>query len=76
MRTLRLAVRRHALDHGGALPSSQAELVPTYLPAPLTDPYDGEPLRMDGESLWSVGEATAPDNVVLRHSLAVPAQRE
>lgn len=73
---LRVAVRRYALDHAGALPTSQAELVPDYLPATQIDPYDGEPLRLDGESVWSVGEPDAPEGAPLRLPLAPPAQRE
>lgn len=66
---LLLAVRRYAIDHAGALPAAQADLVPGYLPAPLMDPYDGEPLRLDGESLWSAGEGEAPEGTALRLAL-------
>ena len=63
---LLVAVRRYAFDHAGALPARQADLVPGYLPAPLLDPYDGEPLRLDRESIWSVGESEAPEGMALR----------
>ncbi len=66
---LAVAARRFALDHGGALPADQGQLVPTYLPTPLLDPYDGQPLRLEGGSAWSVGEAEAPDGVTLRRAL-------
>jgi hypothetical protein len=66
---LLIAARRYAFDHAGALPAGQTDLVPDYLPAPLLDPYDGEPLRLDRESLWSVGESEAPEGTALRLSL-------
>jgi hypothetical protein len=40
-----LAVERFRLSHGGVLPSSLEELVPTYLSSVPADPYDGKPLR-------------------------------
>lgn len=36
-----LAVARYQRSHGGALPATLADLVPEYLPGPLTDPYTG-----------------------------------
>lgn len=73
---LLVAARRFALDHEGALPRSQADLVPDYLPAPLSDPYDGELLRLDDETVWSVGEPDAPEGLLLRLPLTLGAQRE
>jgi hypothetical protein len=64
-----VALRRYAFDHGGTVPEQQADLVPDYLPAPLMDPYDGEPLRVDREAVWSVGESEAREDTDLRLAL-------
>jgi len=52
------ALRRYADDHDGQLPASLAELIPKYLPAVPSDPYDGQALRYSPEKrrIWSVGE--------------------
>jgi len=51
-----LALRRY-YDDDGALPPSLSALVPRYLAAVPTDPFDGQPLRYDlGKALvYSVG---------------------
>jgi hypothetical protein len=61
-----VALQRYALSHEGLAASSQAALVPELLPAPLLDPFDGEPLRLDAAQVWSVGEARGSDTEPLR----------
>lgn len=53
-----IALERHHLKHG-KYPSDLQDLVPDYLPALLTDPFDGKPLRYqrmpDGSPrVWSI----------------------
>lgn len=53
-----IALERHHLKHG-TYPSDLQDLVPGYLPALLTDPFDGKPLRYqrmpDGSPrVWSI----------------------
>ncbi len=54
-----LAVARWRADHGGALPASLRELVPSYVSAPLLDPYTGDELKYvikgDRYKVYSVG---------------------
>jgi hypothetical protein len=54
-----LAVERWRLAHEGRLPDSLAQLVPGFLPAIPTDPFDGQPLRyrklVRGYVVYSVG---------------------
>ena len=40
-----LAIERFRLAHGGALPDSLQQLVPTYCQSVPSDPFDGKPLR-------------------------------
>ncbi len=62
-----LAVERCRLATGH-VPESLAELVPTYAPAVLTDPYDGQPLRFvkreTGYAVYSIGPDGDDDNGV------------
>ena len=55
-----LAVERFRMAHGGTLPAGLADLVPRYLAAVPTDPYDGKPLRFkpltQGFVVYSLGE--------------------
>ncbi len=55
-----LAVERFRMAHGGTLPASLADLVPRYLAAVPSDPYDGKPLRFKpmtkGFVVYSLGE--------------------
>ena len=55
-----LGVERFRIAHDGKLPSTLAELVPQYLAAVPTDPYDGKPLRFkpltQGFVVYSLGE--------------------
>lgn len=56
------AARRHAFAHGGVLPSRAEDLVPDYLPGPLSDPFQIAPLEIrdsrivtgDPEQAWAV----------------------
>jgi hypothetical protein len=54
-----LAIARYQRANGGALPGALADLVPTYLAAPLLDPFTGGQLqyRRDGDNykVYSVG---------------------
>lgn len=54
-----LAIARYKHDHNGESPAALGQLVPTYLPAPLTDPYTGTELRYwrdcGGFKVYSVG---------------------
>jgi hypothetical protein len=67
-----LAAQRHRLKHG-QLPAKLADLVPEFLPAVPTDPFDGQPLRMldrvsadKGDALlfYSVGKDRKDDGGV------------
>jgi len=49
-----LAVARWRADHGGALPASLHDLVPSYVSAPLMDPYTG------GELKYVIGRPERP----------------
>ena len=55
-----LAVERFRIAHDGKLPAALAELVPQYLAAAPTDPFDGKPLRFrpleKGFVVYSIGE--------------------
>ena len=53
-----IALERYRLKHGG-YPSTLQDLVPEYLFAPLTDPFDGKPLRYQrmpngSPRVWSI----------------------
>jgi hypothetical protein len=54
-----LAIERHRLA-GGKVPERLEELVPRYLPAVPSDPFDGNPLRYrrtePGYCLYSISE--------------------
>lgn len=60
-----LAIERWRSAHGGQVPKSMAELVPTFLPAFPTDPFDDQPLRYKkqakGYVIYSVGEDLTDD---------------
>ncbi len=60
-----LAVERFRRAHGNALPSDLEQLVPAYLSAVPTDPYDGKPLRFKklgpGYVLYSIGRDLRDD---------------
>ncbi len=67
---LRLAMTAIALEqfrasHGNRYPDGLSELVPTYLDAPLLDPFDGNPLRYRiqgaGYVLYSIGPELKDD---------------
>ena len=59
-----IAVRQYQASRG-ELPASLAPLVPEFLPAVPTDPFDGRPLRMvageEGVVLYSVGSDQKDD---------------
>lgn len=54
-----LAIERWRLAHSDSLPGSLDDLVPSFLPAVPTDPFDGKPLRYkplaQGYVIYSVG---------------------
>jgi hypothetical protein len=52
-----LSLKAWALEHGGELPESLTELIPTYLSSLPADPFDGDPLHYDKTTrrVWSVG---------------------
>ena len=57
-----VAATRYRLDHG-KLPDNLNALVPKYLPAIPTDPFDGHPLRLAiKENKWIV-YSVGPDEV-------------
>jgi hypothetical protein len=55
-----LAVERYSLEHSGQLPETLAEIVPAYLSAIPSDPFDGKALRFRkferGFVVYSVGQ--------------------
>jgi hypothetical protein len=62
-----LAIRMYQLDHAGQRPATLDALVPNYLPAVPTDPFNGSaPIRYiaDGDDpyVYSVGEDGADDS--------------
>ena len=68
-----LAVARYKHDHKGELPAALQQLVPTYVPAPLIDPYTGTELRYwrdcGGFKVYSVGiNRTDDGGVWVQHS--------
>jgi hypothetical protein len=60
-----LAVERFRSVNDGKLPATLAELSPRFLPQPLLDPYDGQPLRYKkldrGYVVYSVGPNRTDD---------------
>jgi hypothetical protein len=54
-----LAIERYRLAHEGELPAKLDDLVPDFLDAVPTDPFDGQPLRLlrteKGYLVYSVG---------------------
>ena len=60
-----LAIERYRLAHTGQFPESLDGLVPAYLPAIPSDPFDGKPLRFkrreSGYIVYSVGPDTVDD---------------
>jgi hypothetical protein len=70
-----LAVERWRLAHHGRLPASLADLVPQYLAAIPSDPYDNLPLRYrilpKGYVVYSIGPDFKDD-----HGLEKPASSE
>jgi hypothetical protein len=65
-----LAIERYRLAHAGQLPESVGALVPAHLPAILSDPFDGKPLRFNrresGYIVYSVGPDAVDDGGVER----------
>jgi len=66
-----LAIERYRLANGG-LPDQLSDLVPTFLPAVLTDPFDGQPLRYKklakGYIVYSIGEDGADNGGAEKNS--------
>jgi len=60
-----LAIERFRLAHANQLPDALDALVPAYLPAIPSDPFDGKPLRFkrreSGYIVYSVGSDTVDD---------------
>lgn len=60
-----IAIERFRRAHNGILPGDLRELVPTYLPSPFTDPFDGKPLRFkrlgSGYVVYSIGSDLRDD---------------
>ena len=54
-----IAIERWRIAHNGAIPDSLDALVPSFLPAVLSDPYTGQPLKFKklpkGYVVYSVG---------------------
>ena len=44
---LAIAIERYRIARGGGLPSNLGELMPTYLDQMPSDPFDGQPLRLE-----------------------------
>ena len=69
-----VAAERFRLAHG-RWPSSHAELIPSFLPAGLNDPYDGKLLRFkrsnDGLVIYSVGRNLIDDGGNLARILPI-----
>jgi hypothetical protein len=59
-----IAARQYEHQHG-ELPAALADLVPEFLPAVPTDPFDGRPLRMiataEGLTIYSIGRDRQDD---------------
>jgi hypothetical protein len=59
----------------GRWPASQAELVPSFLPAELKDPYDGKPLRFkrnnDGLVIYTLGRNLVDDGGTISRTPAI-----
>lgn len=60
-----IAVERWRLAHNGRIPDSLNQLVPDFLPAVPTDPFDGKPLRYKklahGYVVYSIGHDFTDD---------------
>jgi hypothetical protein len=71
-----VAVERHRLANGGALPASLDQLVPSLLPGVPIDPFSGRPVRYAPRaheySVYSVGENGADDGGSVGAASAVP----
>lgn len=67
-----LAVERYRLDKG-RFPARLEELVPQYMPALLTDPFDDKPLRYqvtdDAVIIYSIGEDGVDDGGYVTHRI-------
>lgn len=70
-----IAGERHRLK-SGSYPTQMAKLVPAYLPAAPTDPYDGNPLRMiagpDELVVYAIGTDGKDDSGLENESRAEP----
>ena len=73
---LYLALRCFHREHD-RLPASLSELVPQYIDAVPTDPFDGKPLRYSAEEsvFYSVGDDLEDDGGTNRESYGDPRQR-
>jgi hypothetical protein len=75
-----IAVERWRAAHGGKIPDSLSELVPSFLPAIPQDPYDGQPLRFKklskGYVVYSIGPNGQDDGgkEMIPYSVKVPQE--
>lgn len=68
-----LAIERYRLANQNRLPEKPSELVPSFLPAELMDPFDGKPLRYKklakGYMVYSIGKDQRDDGGVFAEDL-------
>jgi hypothetical protein len=71
-----LALERWRLTNGGKLPESLFALLPQFMPAVPTDPFDGQPLRFrqteTGYVVYSVGPDANDDGGVAKGEEGAP----
>jgi len=75
-----IAVERSRLAHGAVLPMGLSSLVPQYLNAVPTDPFDGKPLRYKKKSpkayvVYSIGPDRQDDNGTLAKANSSPGTK-
>ena len=57
------AIERYRLTHGGEIPETLSALTPKFLPVPLVDPFDGQPLRFKRFESCYIVYSIGPDAV-------------
>ena len=58
-----VAIERYRRAHDNQLPTDLAQLVPTYLPGVLSDPFDSKPLRYATKGSGYVIHSIGPDRI-------------